>query len=148
MCVKTSSWSLSMLADTVSVIPADTSRAKENHSKSFAFLFNWLSMLLPMSSTLGATLHTKWLIVLSKFVYSGQIPSAATIQHDLVNLPAVNGFPCLASKWASRKLAFVAALFSFFTFVKKFFCDETFHLRVSNFSDCSSPVSWEYCDQA
>ena len=148
MCVKTSSWSLSVLADTVSIISADTSRAKENHSKSFAFLFNWLLMLLPMSSTLRATLHTKWLIVLSKCVFSGQIPSAAAIQHDLVNLPAVNGFPRLANKWASRKLAFVAALFSFFIFVKKFFGGEIFHLRFSNFSDCSSPVRFEYCDQA
>ena len=47
---------------------SNPSRAKENHSKSFAFMFNWLLMLLPMSSTPVATLCTKSELASSKWL--------------------------------------------------------------------------------
>ena len=47
---------------------SNPSRAKENHSKSFAFMFNWLLMLLPMSSTPVATFCAKSELARSKWL--------------------------------------------------------------------------------
>lgn len=39
--------------------------------------------------------------------------SAPAIEHDLINSPLVNGFPCFADKWATWNLRLIAAPFSF-----------------------------------
>ena len=56
----------------------DSSRAKENHCNHLSCFFNWLSMLLPMPSTLPATVVTKRLRVLREFIFSGYISLTAT----------------------------------------------------------------------
>ena len=94
---------------------------------------------------LWASVLTKRLRVLNKFIFSRHISLATAIKH-LINPPSVNGFLCLAKKWATWQLT-LAALFSFIIFVKKFCCDKIFHFKCSNFSDHCFPVSWEYCNE-
>lgn len=68
---------------------AISSRAKENHSKSFPWVFNWL--MVP--SMLRATVHAKRLIILNKFIFSRHNSMPTAIQ-----LPNGPWFSCLANK--------------------------------------------------
>lgn len=86
----------------------DSSRAKENHSNHLSCFFNWRSMLLPMPSALPATVVTKRLIVLKKFIFSGHISLAATNKQDLINLLSVNSFPWLVNKRVPQNLTLIA----------------------------------------
>ena len=82
----------------------DSSRAKENHSNHLSCFFNWRSMLLPMPSALPATVVTKRLIVLKKFISFEHISLADTNKQDLINLLSVNSFPWLVNKRVPQNL--------------------------------------------
>ena len=97
----------------VESVTSFNSRAKENHSKSFPWFYNQPLMPLPKSSILWATVFTKRLTVLDKFVFCGHISLAAAFKHDLINSMLVNCFSCLANKWATQELTTVVASFHF-----------------------------------
>lgn len=86
----------------------DSSRAKENHSNHLSCFLSWLSMLLPMPSTLPATVVTKRLIVLREFIFSGHVSLTSTNKQDLMNLLSVNSFPWLVNKCVPQNLTLIA----------------------------------------
>lgn len=58
---------------------------------------------------------------------------AATIKYELINLPWVSSFSCLANKCATQKLSLAAASFSFSSFVNKFCYEQLLCFKFSNF---------------
>lgn len=83
-------------------------KSQEKSLKIICLVFNWLLMLLPVSSTLWATVFAKRLIILTSVYFFSR---DTEIKHVLIKSPLGNELFCLANKWATWTLAFVAGSF-------------------------------------
>lgn len=115
---------------------------KERKTTQIYFPGLWLLIMLPVSSTFGATVLAERLIVLNKFAFSRHIPLAPAVKHDLINSSLLNDFHWLAKKYTPRNSSLLSL------FVKDFCCNEIFHCKCSNISNCCFPVSWKYCEDS
>lgn len=95
---------------------SNTIKSQWKPFKWFALVINWLLILSPMFSVLWATVPAE--TILNKFLSSGYISLAASVKCILMN-SSLNGFPCLANKWATRKLALTVASFLLFNFYEE-----------------------------
>lgn len=112
--------------------------------KWFALVIYWLLIPSPMFSALWANVPAE--TILNKFLFSGCISLAASVKCSLMN-SSLNGFPCLANKWATQKLALTAASFPLFNFCEEILLwwDTPFAMFYFFPGGCF-PVRWEYYD--
>lgn len=96
---------------------------------------NSLLMLLSMFSTLWVTVLAERLIVWNLFSLDTFLMVIAS-KHNLIDSPPVSGFLYLANKWDLLQSQF--HLYFLIIFVKKFYCEETFHFNFLT----GFPVSW------